>query len=90
MKTVLASAVCGFIFGCGLIASGMMQPAKVLGFLDVFGTWDPESRFHDDRGARCLRLGLRHHATAGTAACSHRPRYGRRKQASIVRSSSAH
>lgn len=45
MKSVLASAVCGFIFGCGLIVSGMMQPAKVLGFLDLFGTWDPSLAF---------------------------------------------
>ena len=42
---VFASLVCGFVFGCGLTVSGMIQPAKVLGFLDVFGipsgTWDP-------------------------------------------------
>src|SRR5499427_3676516 len=42
---VLASLVCGFVFGWGLTVSGMIQPAKVLGFLDVFGipsgTWDP-------------------------------------------------
>ena len=38
---ILASLVCGFIFGLGLLISGMMQPAKVLGFLDVFGAWDP-------------------------------------------------
>jgi uncharacterized protein len=42
---ILASLLCGFIFGCGLTISGMIQPAKVLGFLDVFGipsgAWDP-------------------------------------------------
>ncbi|HZO44612.1 MAG TPA: DUF6691 family protein [Xanthobacteraceae bacterium] len=42
---VIASLVCGFIFGLGLLISGMMQPTKVLGFLDIFGirygTWDP-------------------------------------------------
>lgn len=41
----LASLVCGFIFGLGLLISGMMQPSKVLAFLDIFGirngTWDP-------------------------------------------------
>ncbi|MBY6055434.1 DUF6691 family protein [Leisingera daeponensis] len=31
----------GLIFGLGLIISGMANPAKVLNFLDVFGTWDP-------------------------------------------------
>ena len=29
--------VCGFIFGLGLLISGMTQPSKVLGFLDIFG-----------------------------------------------------
>jgi uncharacterized membrane protein YedE/YeeE len=37
----LAGLVCGFVFGWGLLISGMMQPAKVLAFLDVFGAWDP-------------------------------------------------
>ena len=37
----IASLLCGFIFGVGLLISGMVQPAKVLGFLDIFGTWDP-------------------------------------------------
>jgi uncharacterized membrane protein YedE/YeeE len=35
-----ASLVCGFVFGWGLLISGMTQPAKVLGFLDIFGAWD--------------------------------------------------
>jgi uncharacterized protein len=42
---IVASLVCGFVFSCGLIVSGMIQPAKVLGFLDFFGipsgAWDP-------------------------------------------------
>jgi hypothetical protein len=42
---LLASLVCGFIFGSGLVISGMVQTTKVLGFLDVLGiadgTWDP-------------------------------------------------
>lgn len=41
----LASLICGFIFGAGLVISHMVQTTKVLGFLDVFGipssTWDP-------------------------------------------------
>jgi uncharacterized membrane protein YedE/YeeE len=41
----IASLVCGFIFGLGLLISGMTQPTKVLGFLDIIGigtgTWDP-------------------------------------------------
>jgi uncharacterized membrane protein YedE/YeeE len=38
---LLAGLVCGFVFGWGLLISGMMQPAKVLAFLDVLGAWDP-------------------------------------------------
>jgi uncharacterized membrane protein YedE/YeeE len=42
---ILASLVCGFIFGLGLLISGMMQPSKVLAFLDILGirtgAWDP-------------------------------------------------
>ena len=37
----IAALICGLIFGAGLLISGMVQPAKVLGFLDVFGAWDP-------------------------------------------------
>ena len=32
--------ICGLIFGIGLTVSGMTQPAKVIGFLDIMGTWD--------------------------------------------------
>ena len=31
----------GLVFGIGLVLSGMANPAKVLGFLDLFGRWDP-------------------------------------------------
>ena len=41
----VASFGCGLIFGAGLLLSGMTQPAKVLGFLDVFGMWDPTLAF---------------------------------------------
>ena len=41
----LASFVCGLIFGFGLLISGMTQPSKVLGFLDIFGRWDPTLAF---------------------------------------------
>lgn len=35
------SLMSGLIFGFGLIISGMINPAKVLGFLDLYGQWDP-------------------------------------------------
>ena len=37
----LFSLLTGLIFGIGLIISGMVNPAKVLGFLDLAGRWDP-------------------------------------------------
>ncbi len=43
--TVAASFACGLIFGFGLLISGMTQPVKVLGFLDIFGVWDPTLAF---------------------------------------------
>ena len=38
---IMAPLICGLIFGAGLLISGMVQPTKVLGFLDIFGAWDP-------------------------------------------------
>src|SRR5512141_2465332 len=38
---IIAPLLCGLVFGAGLLISGMVQPAKVLGFLDIFGAWDP-------------------------------------------------
>lgn len=35
----------GLIFGCGLYLSGMTEPGKVLGFLDLAGLWDPSLAF---------------------------------------------
>lgn len=37
----LTSLLAGLVFGLGLIVSGMADPAKVRGFLDLFGPWDP-------------------------------------------------
>lgn len=44
-NTVLASFAAGAIFGLGLVISGMANPAKVLGFLDIAGNWDPTLAF---------------------------------------------
>jgi uncharacterized membrane protein YedE/YeeE len=42
---VLASFLCGLVFGAGLLVSGMTDTQKVLGFLDVLGRWDPTLAF---------------------------------------------
>ena len=41
----ISSLICGFLFGLGLAISEMVNPAKVLGFLDVTGNWDPSLIF---------------------------------------------
>lgn len=41
MTLILAAFASGLLFGVGLIVAQMVNPAKVLGFLDVFGQWDP-------------------------------------------------
>ena len=41
MARLLASFVAGLVFGAGLLLAGMANPAKVLGFLDLAGAWDP-------------------------------------------------
>jgi uncharacterized protein len=49
MKTETSRTVMGYIagllFGLGLAISGMTDPARVLGFLDLFGAWDPTLMF---------------------------------------------
>ena len=45
LPRTLAALACGLLFGLGLAISGMMNPAKVIGFLDVAGDWDPTLAF---------------------------------------------
>lgn len=42
---IVTSFAAGLVFGLGLILSGMTNPAKVLGFLDLAGNWDPSLAF---------------------------------------------
>lgn len=37
----LTAFLAGLLFGIGLLLAGMANPAKVLGFLDITGVWDP-------------------------------------------------
>jgi uncharacterized protein len=41
----LSAFIVGLLFGLGLILSGMTDPGKVQGFLDLFGNWDPSLAF---------------------------------------------
>ena len=42
---IVVSLFCGIIFGIGLVISEMINPAKVLGFLNIFDEWDPSLAF---------------------------------------------
>ena len=42
---VVSALLFGLLFGLGLIVSGMSDPSKVLGFLDLAGKWDPSLAF---------------------------------------------
>jgi uncharacterized membrane protein YedE/YeeE len=45
MTTVFTSFLAGLVFGLGLLVSAMANPAKVQGFLDLAGAWDPSLTF---------------------------------------------
>ncbi len=45
MKQILVALCAGALFGAGLAFSGMADPARVQGFLDLFGRWDPTLAF---------------------------------------------
>lgn len=45
MRARLAALFAGALFGAGLVVSGMTDPAKVRGFLDAAGAWDPSLAF---------------------------------------------
>ena len=53
------SLICGFLFGLGLAISEMVNPAKVLGFLDVTGNWDPSLIFVMAAGLAVTMLAFR-------------------------------
>lgn len=41
MQRIVIAGLIGLLFGAGIAISGMANPAKVLNFFDIFGTWDP-------------------------------------------------
>ena len=45
MKNVIVPLISGIVFSIGLVIAGMTNPAKVMGFLNVFGNWDPSLLF---------------------------------------------
>ena len=45
MLSIFVSLIVGCIFGLGLAFGGMLDPSKVVGFLNIFGAWDPSLAF---------------------------------------------
>ena len=45
MKNVFVPLTSGIVFGIGLVIAGMTNPLKVIGFLNIFGNWDPSLIF---------------------------------------------
>lgn len=45
MKQMIVNIISGLLFGIGLTLSSMVDPSKVIGFLDVMGNWDPSLAF---------------------------------------------
>ncbi|MCC9621354.1 YeeE/YedE family protein [Thalassospira sp. MA62] len=73
MMRVIASLFCGLLFGAGLYISGMIDPQKVLGFLDIWaigdGGWDPSLAFVMG-GGLIVAIPIFHFAKArGSAMC---------------------
>jgi hypothetical protein len=65
--------IAGALFGMGLAISGMTDPARVIGFLDVFGKWDPALLFVMGGAVAVYGIGmfaLRNVANGKLAACA--------------------
>ena len=45
MNRLIVAVLCGLLFGAGMVVSDMINPARVLAFLDVTGAWDPSLAF---------------------------------------------
>ena len=45
MSRLIVAVLCGLLFGAGMVVSDMINPARVLAFLDVTGAWDPSLAF---------------------------------------------
>jgi len=73
MKARLVPLAAGLLFAMGLAVSGMTRPAKVIGFLDFFGAWDPSLAF-----VMAGAIGVYLAAYRGFIAKLPRPRYAER------------
>ena len=58
-RRILPPLASGLLFGAGLTVSGMTDPERVRGFLDIFGTWDPTLVFVMGGGVMVMALAWR-------------------------------
>ena len=71
----LVNLALGLLFGAGLVVSGMADPAKVLNFLDLLGTWDPSLAFVMGGAVLVAFIGYRlvwargHRSSAAVSTC---------------------
>jgi uncharacterized protein len=59
MGRIFGGFIAGLLFGAGLLISGMINPAKVIGFLDLAGNWDPSLAFVMLGGVTVTAIGYR-------------------------------
>jgi len=59
MQRIISSFAIGILFGIGLTIAQMVNPAKVLSFLDLAGNWDPSLAFVMGGGAGVAAIGYR-------------------------------
>jgi uncharacterized membrane protein YedE/YeeE len=59
MRSLVSALLAGGLFGLGIAVSGMANPAKVLNFFDVTGTWDPSLAFVMGGGLITALIGYR-------------------------------
>jgi uncharacterized membrane protein YedE/YeeE len=59
MNRILSAFLIGGLFGLGIVIAGMANPAKVLNFFDIAGTWDPSLAFVMGGGMAVFFVGFR-------------------------------
>jgi hypothetical protein len=70
MPRVVVSLIAGLLFGAGLTVSGMINPSKVLGFLDILGDWDPSLFFVMAAAIPVAMMGFRAARRMRTPLCA--------------------
>lgn len=70
MRAIVTAYAAGLLFGGGIILSGMVDPANVLGFFDVFGAWNPTLAFVMAGGLAVSLVGYRYCMTRPEPVCA--------------------